>query len=197
MQKSKASRTLRTALKNRTRRVRRRTVLWFYFGNLMWLLAALGGDPRSFRHFLFAAGPVLFAYMAGRNWSQMQRREVAGLDDWAQVERGVNFEELSETGQKEMLRRHRLGIRWLLDADWALDERQQTSRLRANEMAFRILRPALLCFVVAYWMICLWIPAALMDSPVIVSGLVSFIVPLPRAIEMWTEPDETGELKTV
>ena len=32
-----------------------------------------------------------------------------------------------------------------------------------------------------------------MDSPVVISWLVVFVISLPQQIEMWTEPDDVGE----
>jgi len=36
-----------------------------------------------------------------------------------------------------------------------------------------------------------------MDSPVLIMWLVVFVVNLPTAIEMWTEPEECGEPRAI
>jgi hypothetical protein len=38
---------------------------------------------------------------------------------------------------------------------------------------------------------------SLMDSPIVISWLVVFVITLPAVIEMWTEPDEAGEARVV
>lgn len=199
MATSKASWPLRAALKRRSRRWRRREVVTFYFLMLVSLLATLGADHHGFSHFGLTVCWLVIAIGEGKRWRLSQQRWVTSLDDRAQVEHGMNFEQLSAAEQKEILRRYRLG-RFLLD--WTEDERQQASRMRANEAAFRFLRIALPCFAAAYWMVYLWMPAGawrecLMDSPVLISWLVVFVISLPPVLEMWTEPDEAGEARAV
>jgi hypothetical protein len=167
----------------------------------LWLSLTLGNDHNGFGHFFWAVYGVLFALSELTQWRRAQQRVVTSLDDRAQVEYRVNFDQLSDAEQKEILRRYRVG-RYVLDADWVVDERQEMSRLRANEAAFRFLRVALLGFAAVYWMAYLWVPAGgwrdmLMDSPVVISWLVVFVISLPHQIEMWTEPDDVGEPRVV
>jgi hypothetical protein len=199
MEKSKASWALRQALKARTRRSRRRQVVCFYLFALFSLLISLGSDHHGFRRFIFAVCLVSIAVSSMSQWSRSQRRIVTSLDDRAQVAHGMNFDRLTASEQEEILRKYKMG-RYILD--WTTDERQETWRLRANEMAFRILRMALLWFVAVYWAVYLWMPSgkwkdAVMDSPVVISWLVVFVVSLPQVIVMWTEPDEAGEPRPV
>ena len=197
MSRSKAGWQLRRALKARTQRSRRRAVVAVYVEMAICLLLAMamGGKLHDFRRIVPAACTVLIACTAGQSWYRSQRRIVGGLDDWAQLERGLNFDELPEAEQIDLIGRHRLGSTRLLDAEWnPEDEGRKASRMRANATALRIIRPALLCIAVGYGWLYLVLPAgylrgALTDGPLIFAALVAFIVPLPRAIEMWTEPD--------
>ncbi len=196
VQKSKASSRLRMALKWRTRRYRRRQVLWFYVTMLLGALITLGSDHHRFLELQWALLlPAMAALTALKDWSRWSFRRwrcVSSLDDRAQVAHGLNFEELSAAEQKEILRRYQVGGRLL---DETPDERQEAARLQANDAAFRFLRKALLGFAAGYWAVWLWMPAGgwrdmLTDSPVIISWLVVFVISLPQVIEMWTEPDE-------
>jgi hypothetical protein len=126
---------------------------------------------------------------------------VKSLDDRAQVRHGVNFDQLSDAEQNEILQRYRVWG-YVLDPDSNPDERQTALRLQANDAAFRFLRVALPCFAAVYWMVYLFVPAGelretLMDSPVLIMWLVVFVINLPTTIEMWTEPDEVGEPRAV
>jgi hypothetical protein len=197
MEKSKAGWALRAALKRRTRRYRRRQVVGFYLLMFLSLCATLGADHHSFRSFAFSVSLAMIAAGGFRR----ERLVVKSLDDRAQVRHGVNFDQLSDAEQKEILRRYRVWG-YVLDPDWNPDERQRALRLHANESAFRFLRKALPCFAAAYWMVYLWVPAgqwreSLMDSPVLIMWLVVFVINLPALIEMWTEPDEIGESRVV
>ncbi len=196
VQKSKASQRLRTALKWRTRRYRRRQVFWFYLMMLLGAMATLGRDHHGFRELeevlLLPAGAALIALKDWSRWSYQRWRCVSSLDDRAQVAHGLNFEQLSAAEQKEILRRYQVGGRLL---DETPDERQEAARLQANDAAFRFLRKALPGFAAGYWAVYLWIPAGgwrnmLTDSPVIISWVIIFVISLPQVIELWTEPDE-------
>jgi hypothetical protein len=199
MEKSKASWQLRGALKRRTRKWRRRQVFGFYCLMFLWPLFTLGNDHHGFRHFFWAVYPVYVAISQLSQWRRAQQRVVTGLDDRAQVEHGVNFDQLSEIEQREILQRYRIGTFRL---DLFPDERQEMSRLRAGDAAFRFLRVALLCFAAGYWMVYMWVPAGdwrdmLTDSPVVISWLVVFVITLQSQIEMWTEPEDVGEPRAV
>jgi len=199
-EKSKASWILQGALKRRTRRYRRRQVVCFYFFMLVSLIVSLGADHHSFRSFAFAVSLAVVAAGAG-GLARPERLVVKSLDDRAQVRHGVNFDQLSDAEQKEILQRYRVWG-YVLDPDSNPDERQTALRLQASAAAFRFLRVALPCFAAAYWMVYLWAPAGqwretLMDSPVLIMWLVVFVVNLPTAIEMWTEPEECGEPRAI
>jgi hypothetical protein len=117
------------------------------------------------------------------------------------VRHGVNFDQLSDAEQNEILERYRVWG-YIVDPELHLDERQMALRLRANDVAFRFLRKALPCLAAAYWMVYLWVPPgnlrdALTDSPVLIMWLVIFVVTLPTIIVRWTEPDEAGEPRAV
>jgi hypothetical protein len=198
MQKSKASWILRSALKRRTRRYRRRLVVRFYLFMLLGLSATLGADHHSFG---FCAFSVSLVIIASGSLGRRERLVVKSLDDRANVRHGVNFDQLSDAEQKEILQRYRVWG-YVVDPDMNPDERQTALRLRANDAAFRFLRKALPCFVAGYWMVYLWAPAGqwretLMDSPVLVMWLAVFVISLPSLIEMWTEPDEIDEPRLV
>src|ERR1700691_4101403 len=142
MEKSKAGWILRGALKRRTRRYRRRQVFGFYLFMLLSLLVSLGADHHSFRSFAFTVGLAIIATGPGR--SGLARRErlvVKSLDDRAQVRHGVNFDQLSDLEQKEILQRYRVWG-YVLDPELNPDERQMALRLHANDSAFRFLRRA-------------------------------------------------------
>ena len=197
VQKSKASRRLRTAMKWRTRRYRRRQVFWFYLMMLLGAATTAGSDHHRFRELEWALLlPLTAALTVLKDWSRWswQRwRCVSSLDDRAQVAHGLNFEQLSAAEQKEILRRYQVGGRLL---DETPDEREEAARLQANDAAFRFLRIALLSFAAVYWPVYLWMPAGdwrdmLTDSPVVISWLVIFVISLPQVIELWTEPDGT------
>ena len=195
MQRSKASWQLRHVLKTRTRRWRRLQVVGFYLLMVICPLTLLGGDHHRFRDLWWAVWGILIAVQTLAQWSRGERVIVGSLDDRAQLAHGLNFDQLSEPEQKEILRRYRVG-RFLLNQ--TPDERQEALRMQATAAAFRFLRVALLCFAAAYWMVYLWVPAGpwretLMDSPVVISWLVVFVISLPQMIVMWTEPDAVGE----
>jgi hypothetical protein len=201
MEKSKAGWILRAALKRRTRRYRRRQVVGFYLTMLLSLLVSLGADHHSFRSFVFTMSLVIIAARPGLARFQPERLVVKSLDDRAQVRHGVNFDQLSDSEQKEILQRYRVWG-YVLDPDSNPDERQMALRLHANAAAFRFLRVALPCFAAAYWMVYFGVPAGdwretLMDSPVLIMWLVIFVVTLPTIIVRWMEPDEIGEPRAV
>ena len=196
VQKSKASSRLRRALRWRTRRYRRRQVFWFYFIVAVSALTTLGDAHHRRveveRALLYPAACAFIALKSWSRWSYERWRCVSSLDDRAQVAHGLNFEELSDAEQKEILRRYQVGGRLL---DETPDERQEAARLEANDAAFRFLRKTLLWFAAGYWAVWLWMPAGgwrdtLTDSPVIISWLAVFVISLPQVIELWNEPDE-------
>ena len=101
MEKSKASWQLRGALKRRTRKWRRRQVVGVYFMMLLGLLTTLGNDHHGFRHFFWAAYLPFIVISQLSQWRRAQQRVVTSLDDRAQVDRGVNFDQLSDVARNE------------------------------------------------------------------------------------------------
>lgn len=199
MEKSKASRALRNALKRRTRKWRQRQVGWFYLGNLLFLIAA-AIDPNRFHSFWWASFPVLASFSLGAQWKRSQQGVVRGLDDMAQAEHGVNFDQLSEADQKEMLGRKYLLFGRRLGG--FTDERQDTAQRQSADAASHIFRAVLPVLAAICWAIYLWAPPgrlrdALTNAPVLVSWLAWWVVTLPPVIEMWNEPDEPGDLRPV
>jgi len=169
---------------------------------LLVIPMSLGDHHRGGWHRLWGAYPILMMWGVGAQWFRAQRRIVGGLDDWAQVAHGLNFDQLSEAEQAEILRKKYLLAHRVLDSEWRTDERQETFRLQAKDAAYRILKNALPWFVAGYWGLCFLMPVgaardALTNSPVMVSWLALFVVTLPSAIEMWTEPDDVGEARVV
>ncbi len=202
MEKSKASWQLRQALKKRTRKWRRRQVILFYVFMFLLINFQLGNDHHGRRHFWITINPIIIFWGVSSQWFRAQQRIVQGLDDWAQAMHGLNFDQLAETEQKEILRKKLLGFRRVLDVEWYSDERQVAFRLQARDQAYRILKTALPWFVAVYWALYLWVPAGdwrdmFMDAPIVVSWLAVFVATLPSAIEMWTQPDEVGEARAV
>jgi hypothetical protein len=163
----------------------------------------LGTDHHNLRSFAFSVSLALVATAGSRGlWlDRGEKLVVKSLDDRAQVRHGVNFDQLSDAEQKEILQRYRVWG-YVIDPDSNPDERQTALRLRANAAAFRFLRLALPLFVAAYWAVYFWVPSgpwreALMDSPVLIMWLAVFVINLPMLIEMWTEPDEIGEPRAI
>jgi hypothetical protein len=201
-EKSRASWQLRRALKKRTRKWRQRQVVVFYCYLFLVPLVFLGEDHHSFRNFFRAVFPFVILWGSGSRWFRAQRGIVRGLDDWAQVSHGLNFDQLAKTEQAEILRKKMLLFGRVVDLGGKVDERQQYLHLHAEDAACRILKTALPWFLAAYWALYLWVPAGgwrdmFMDAPMMMSWLGTFVVTLPTAIEMWTEPDELGEARVI
>jgi hypothetical protein len=190
---------LRQALKNRTRRRRRVEVAMFFF----WLLLGLvegAGRPlswgtvgiRSFPY-IWAIGQI-FGY-----WRRMRTLPVSSLDDRAMVEYGVEFEQLGEAQQKDLLRRYRVGT-YLLD--YFPDEREGAQERESQMQAYAMLR-WLLPMVAAVYAVGWWllpegkIRVGWTNGPVVMTWLFLLVLALPQMIWMWTEPDEVGEPRVV
>jgi hypothetical protein len=162
----------------------------------------VGNDHHGRRHFWITINPIIIFWGVSSQWFRAQRRIVQGLDDWAQVTHGLNFDQLAEAEQAAILQKKYLLAHRLLDSEWNGDERQEAFRLQAKDAAYRFLRRALPWFVAGYWALYLWVPDGdwrdmFMDAPIVVSWLAVFVVTLPSAIEMWMEPDEVGEARVV
>ncbi|MGA8938033.1 MAG: hypothetical protein WB439_02600 [Acidobacteriaceae bacterium] len=85
---------------------------------------------------------------------------------------------------------------------WAhesLDERERTERDRAHYTAYRILRWTLGAAGVAYALSLKWTyPGLGKELPVLVWILVVYVLSLPQAVVLWTEPEgPAGELGEV
>jgi hypothetical protein len=75
-------------------------------------------------------------------------------------------------------------------SDWEpLDEREQTERDHAHYEAYRILRWTLGIAVVAYWVSLTWTyPWLNAKLPVLVMVVLVYVLSLPQAVVLWTEP---------
>ncbi len=75
-------------------------------------------------------------------------------------------------------------------ANWEpLDEREQTERDHAHYEAYRILRWTLGIAVLAYWLSLHWIyPWLNAKLPVLAMIALVYVLSLPQAILLWTEP---------
>lgn len=85
---------------------------------------------------------------------------------------------------------------------WAwepLDERERTERNHAHYTAYRILRWTLCAAAAVYACSLNWTyPALGRELPVLLWMLVVYVLSLPQAVVLWTEPDEpAGELGEV
>lgn len=120
----------------------------------------------------------------------ISRRSMAesSLEDRAVAEHGVEFEQLSEPERGVLYQRL---IRERVIGRAARDEREMALQQRAAWVAFRILRPVLVLFVLGYWGVCFSRPfgsarGALMVSAVVVSWMVMCVLALPQMVRMWT-----------
>jgi hypothetical protein len=190
---------LRQALKNRTRRWRRVEVAMFFF----WLLLGLvegAGRPlswgtvgiRSFPY-IWAIGQI-FGY-----WRRMRTLPVTSLDDRAMVEYGVEFEQLGEAEQKDLLRRYQVGTYMVNNfPDEREGAQEQGSQMRAYAMLRWLLPMLAAVYAVGWWVL----PEGRVrngwtNGPVVVTWLFLLVLALPQMIRMWTEPDEVGEPRVV
>ena len=190
---------LRQALKNRTRRWRRIQVALFFFWLVLGLVEGAGRplswDTVGIRSFpyIWAVGQI-FGY-----WRRMRMLPVTSLDDRAMVEYGVEFEQLGEAQQKDLLRRYRVGT-YLLD--YFPDEREGAQERESQMRAYAMLR-WLLPIVAAVYAAGWWllpggkIRVGWTNGPVVVTWLFLLVLALPQMIWMWTEPDEVGEPRVV
>ncbi len=197
MGNAKANWVLRKALKHRTQKARRRRVLGFYASALVCLLMTLGADHGAYRGLVFAAAPVLIAMSlaVSRGLRNDPYILIRSLDDRAQVEYGTNFDQLSDSAQKELLSRYRM---FASPLDGLSEGRRRPSRPQVESSAFRFLTRALAWFVALYWILYWFVPAGvaremLTDTPVLIALLAVFVISLPSVIEAWTVPDEVRE----
>jgi hypothetical protein len=80
-----------------------------------------------------------------------------------------------------------------------LDERERLQRDFAHYMAYRILRWSFGVACVAYWLSLSWGEAWIGSKSPILAGIsLVYILSLPQAVLLWTEPDQpAGELRPV
>jgi len=130
-------------------------------------------------------------------WNRVVR--VSSLDDRAMLEYGMEFEQLRDAQQKDLLKRYRVGT-YLLN--YFPDEREgaeeQESQMRAYAMLRWLLPIVAAVYAVGWWLL----PEGSFrvgwtNGPVVVTWLFLLILALPQMIRMWTEPDEMGEPKVV
>lgn len=189
---------VRQALKARTRRARRTQVVLFFFFLTLGLVE--GGRPLSWHTVGIRALPYIWAIgQVFATWQRQRMLPVTSLDDRAMVEFGVEFEQLGEAEQNDLLRRYRVGT-YLLN--YFPDEREGVQEREAHLHAYGVLRWLLPIVAVVYWLGWGLIPegavrAAWTDGPVVMTWVLLLVLGLPQMLRMWTEPDEMGEPRVV
>jgi len=189
--------TLWIMMKSQERLWRRCTVGVFYVLLVGVFISCAGLDHRWHQdHFLFILGFVcLLVY-----WPSVRgMRSLKSLEERSIAMYGVSFYRLTTEQTHAVDRTREPGSKKAYDQE---DEFAFVARRGSVEKAFAFLRPALLIFAAAYWVIYLWLPdglvrRGLMDSPMVVTWLIAFVLTLPQVILLWTEPDEVGEPKVV
>ena len=142
----------------------------------------------------FYAGMQVFA-----GWRRQRLLPVSSLDERAMVEYGVEFEQLSEAQQKDLLKRYRVGTYWL---NYFPDEYEETREREWHLRAYGVLRWLLPVLLVIYWAGWRLLPAGRVragwtDGPVVLFWVSLLVLAMPQILRMWTEPDEVGEPKVV
>jgi hypothetical protein len=121
------------------------------------------------------------------------------LEDRAVMEYGAEFDALKAKQRGEVFQR---AVRDRIFGRVKIDEHEAVLRLRAQGAAYRLLAPALVVFVTAYWAACLFGPfevtrSALAVTAVVVTWLAALVLAAPTMIRMWTQPDEPEETAAV
>ncbi|RSL16131.1 hypothetical protein EDE15_1640 [Edaphobacter aggregans] len=188
----------------RRRRSRRLAiVLWVgLLGVWFWLamhVAHVWRDGGTDGELAFTFTLIMMALGAWALYISRRSMAETSLEDRAVAEHGVEFEQLSEP-ERGLLYQRLLRERVIGRA--ARDEREMALQQKAAWVAFRILRPALVLFVLGYWGVCFSRPCGsarseLVVSAVVVSWVVMGVLALPQMVRMWTEPDEVGEPRAV
>ncbi len=191
------------AMKKRTRRSRRWEVVFFF----VLMAMGLAGAGMHFRWFELWFFVMPYVYAVGRiyswqvmNWDWQRRMiPVSSLDDRAVLEHGVEFEQLSEAQQKDLLGRYQVGT-YLMN--FYPDEREKELRGEAHWRAYDVMKVLLPVLAVVYWVGWKLLPegrlrAGWTDGPVVLAWVLLLVLALPQMILMWTEPDEVREPKVV
>jgi hypothetical protein len=189
--------TLWIMMKSQERLWRRCTVVVVYVLLLAVFLNCAGLDHRWHQnHFL----NILLLVCLLVYWPSMRgMRSLKSLEERSIAMYGVSFYRLTTEQARAVDRTREPGSKETYDRE---DEFAFAARRGSVEKAFAFLRPALLLFAAAYWAIYLWLPdglvrRGLMDSPMVVTWLIAFMLTLPQVILLWTEPDEVSEPKVV
>jgi hypothetical protein len=184
-----------------TRRVRRLmiglstfTCAVFYFNAVMDL-----SFSRSMGRFYGIASCIsaLTALGSALFWTRFLRQAAFSMsrEERAQMEFGKPYSQLSKMHQFDVGVRVGREIR---SGTRPSDERETAMQREAERRAFRLLRIALPIFVLAYWAVCLSLPAGptrvgLLIGAVVLSGMAIPVMSLPDLIRLWTQPDDVGE----
>jgi hypothetical protein len=189
--------SVQQALRRRTRRARHRRwqegglfILW-----MVWGLAD-SGRPLSWYTGLPYTNAAIQLFV---EWRRRQSAPVSSLDDHAMEEHGVEFEQLGEAEQKDILRRYPVGM-YL--PNHRPDEREKELEREAKERAYGVLGWILPVLMVIYWVGWRLLPdgrvrAGWTDGPVVLTWVLMLVLAMPQIVRMWTEPDEVGEPKIV
>ncbi len=121
------------------------------------------------------------------------------LEDSAMMQHGEEFEALTEREREQLFQQR---LRDSLQGKVRTDEREAELQLRAEGVAYRLLRPGLGLVVAGYWAVCLLGPFAetretLVDTAIAVTWIVVAVLVLPTMVRMWTQPNEVGETQIV
>jgi hypothetical protein len=121
------------------------------------------------------------------------------LEDTAMMQHGAEFDRLTHQQREQLFRRK---FRDFILGRVPKDERESELRLRAEGVAYRLLRPGLVIVVAAYWAVCLLGPfepvrQTLAIAAIAVTWLAVAVLVLPTMVRMWTQPNEVGEPRIV
>jgi hypothetical protein len=190
---------VRQALKQRKRSSRRIEVVMFFFFMALGLME--GGAPLNWHTVGVRSIPYIWAVgQVFANWRRQRMLPVTSLDDRAMVEYGVEFEQLEDAQQEDLLKRYRVGT---YIVNYFPDEREGAQEQEMHLRAYGVLRWLLPVLVAVYWVGWRLIPeggvrAAWVDGPVVMTWVLLLVLGLPQILRMWTEPDEVvGEPRVV
>ncbi len=188
-------------MKAQERRWRRWTVGMFYVVFLMGFVDRAGLSHRWHRDFMSSISLVVYLLSAALGYWPMLRvvRSLRDVEERSIAMYGVGFNKLMLEQMRAVDKSREPGSSEAYDSE---DEFARAARRESTVKAFAFLRRALLWFAAAYWGMYLWLPdgavrRGVMDSPMVVTWLVVFVITLPQVVLMWTEPDEVGEAKLV